>query len=141
MSELKTAPFAEQVLRDCLEAFPEVVFAVTGECMSPDLAAGERVHLVAPARLEPRLGDVVLTRNGGALRLHRLVWRPSLSRNATWRTQADRSLLLDPALGEADILGTVVAVEGRAYGRRPLRALASLTRALLTRVRAACSPR
>jgi hypothetical protein len=139
MSELKTAPFSEQVLRDCLRAFPEVVFAVTGECMRPDLAAGERVHLVAPARHEPRLGDVVLTRNGGALRLHRLVWRPPLSRS--WRTQADRASLPDPALFAADILGTVVAVEGRAYRRRPLRALASLTRAVLTRVRAACAPR
>jgi hypothetical protein len=144
MSELRTAPpagFADLVLRDCLLAFPEVVFAVTGHCMSPDLREGDRVRLVSPSRRRPRLGDVVLTHRGGTLRLHRLVWRPPLARRtAGFRTQADRARMVDPSVAEADILGTVVAVEGRHYERRPARALVSLARAALARLRHAAEP-
>jgi hypothetical protein len=139
MSDLRTAAppaFADRVLRDCLEAFPEVVFAVTGHCMTPDLAAGERVRVVSPAHRRPRLGDVVLTRSGGDLRLHRLVWGPPFVRRAAgWRTQADRARTFDPSLAEEDVLGTVVAVEGRSYARRPARALLSLGRAVIARLR------
>jgi hypothetical protein len=141
VSELRTPPPAaskDRILRDCLDAFPEVVFAVTGRCMSPALAEGERVRLVPLARRRPRLGDVVLFRSEGSLRLHRLVWGPPLvRRTAGWRTQADRSSLVDPSLAEADVLGTVVAVLGRPYERRPLRALVSLARAVLARLRLA----
>ncbi|HEY6554533.1 MAG TPA: S24/S26 family peptidase [Vicinamibacteria bacterium] len=139
MSELRTAPpvFADQVLRDCFLAFPEVVFAVTGECMSPDLREGERVRLVSPALRAPRLGDVVLTRTGGDLRLHRLVWGPPFARRAGLRTKADRAPSFDPALGEGDILGTVVAVEGRPYERRLAGALVSLVRATVRSLRLA----
>jgi hypothetical protein len=144
MSELRTAAPAgpeDRILRDCLAAFPEVVFAVTGGCMDPALAEGERVRLVSPAHQSPRLGDVVLTRGEGGLRLHRLVWGPPLARRAAgWRTQADRSSLLDPSLAEADVLGTVVAVLGRSYARRPGRALLSLTRAVFARLRSALRP-
>jgi hypothetical protein len=130
------------VLRDCLDAFPEVVFAVTGQCMSPDLSEGERVLVVSPSRHRPRVGDVVLTRSGGDLRLHRLVWGPPFARrSAGWRTQADRSLLFDPALAEEDVVGTVVAVEGRRYRPRPARALLSLARAVLARLRFAAALR
>ena len=38
-----------------------------------------------------------------------------------------------------DILGTVVAVEGRRYERRPARAFLSLARAVVTRFRLAAS--
>ncbi len=141
MSELRTAPragFADRVLGDCLDDFPEVVFAVTGHCMSPDLREGERVRLVSKVRRRPRLGDVVLTRRGGTLQLHRLVWAPRLWPHAGFRTQADRAAMVDPSLAEADILGTVVAVLGRrGYRRRPARALYSLGRATLTRLRSA----
>ena len=141
MSELRTgspAAFADEVLRDCLHAFPEVAFSVTGQCMRPDLNEGERVRLVSPVLRPPRLGDVVLTRCGGDLRLHRLVWGPPFVRRATGlRTQADRASSLDPTLGAADILGTVVAVEGRGYSPRPIRAIQSLARAALNRLRSA----
>jgi hypothetical protein len=141
VSELKTPlPFEERVLRDCLGEFPEVVFAVTGHCMSPDLAAGARVRLVPPARRRPRLGDVVLTARDGELRLHRLVWGPPLvPRRSGWRTKADRARALDPSFDEDALLGTVVAVEGRRYPGRPLRALLSLAQAAASRVRAACA--
>jgi hypothetical protein len=143
MAELRTAASSDRILRDCLDAFPEVVFAVTGHCMSPELAEGERVRLVSPARRSPQVGDVVLTRSGEDLRLHRLVWGPPfVRRTAGWRTQADRASLFDPSLAAADVLGTVVAVEGRRYGRRPTLALLSLARACLARLRlAARSPR
>lgn len=143
MSGLRTTtPVADRILRDCLEAFPQVVFAVTGHCMSPDLAEGERVLVMSPSRHRPRLGDVVLTRSGGDLRLHRLVWGPPfVRRRAGWRTLADRASCLDPSLAEADVLGTVVAVEGRNYQPSPARAVWSLSRAIVTRLRAACSSR
>ena len=116
MSELRTAAASDLILRDCLDAFPEVVFAVTGRCMSPDLAEGDRVRLVSPHRRPPRVG-----------------------RTAGWRTQADRAVLLDPSLAAEDVLGTVVAVEGRRYERRPARAFLSLARAVVTRFRLAAS--
>jgi hypothetical protein len=143
MSELRTTPpFADRILEDCLSAFPDVVFAVTGHCMSPDLAEGERVRVVSPSRRPPRLGDVVLTRSAGDLRLHRLVWGPPfVRRSAGWRTQADRALCLDPLLSEKDILGTVVAVEGRPYERSFARAVWSLSRAIVTRLRTSSSSR
>jgi hypothetical protein len=141
MSELRTPEppaFAERILRDCLEGFPEVVFAVTGHCMTPDLADGERVRVVSTARRRPRLGDVVLTRSGRDLRLHRLVWGPPFVRRpAGWRPQADQARTLDPSLAEEDVLGTVVAVVGRSYARRPARALLSLGRAVFARLRIA----
>jgi hypothetical protein len=131
------AAFEERVLRDCLSAFPEVVFAVTGQCMSPDLADGARVKLVSPRRHRPRLGDVVLTSQAGELRLHRLVWGPPLvGGGAGWRTKADRARVLDPSLAEDDVLGTVVAVEGRRHPRKPVRAILSLAHAAVARVRA-----
>jgi hypothetical protein len=143
MSELRTeAAFSGQVLRECLDVFPEVVFAVTGHCMSPDLAEGERVRVVSTARRRPRFGDVVLTVRGADLRLHRLVWGPPLARSRSgWRTQADRSSLVDPSLAEAEVLGTVVAVLGRSYARNPVRAVLSLARAACARLRFALRSR
>ena len=126
--------FRDQVFRECLSAFPEVTFTVTGQCMQPDLAHGDRVIVVGPDQKRPRLGDVVLTRRGEAMRLHRLVWKPPLAGSrATWRTKADRATSLDPALSEADVIGTVAAVEGRTYVRRPGRALLSLLGAIVAR--------
>jgi hypothetical protein len=132
------ASFRDQVFRECLTAFPEVTFTVTGECMRPDLVPGERVRVVGLAVMRPRLGDVVLTRRGDAMRLHRLVWRPPLAGSrVAWRTKADRARFLDPAFTEGDVIGTVVAVEGRPYGRRPARALGSLFSAAVVRLRSA----
>jgi len=55
-------PFGEELLRDCLAEFPHVRLTVTGRCMEPALAHGEKVHLVSAARRRPRVGDVVLSR-------------------------------------------------------------------------------
>ena len=140
------ASFRDLVFRECLSAFPEVTFTVTGQCMRPDLAEGDRVVVLGPDRKRPRLGDVVLTRRGDAIRLHRLVWKPPRAGSrAPWRTKADRATSLDPALTEADVIGTVAAVEGRPYERRPARALLSLLGAIVARAthrgeRAAASP-
>ncbi len=124
----------QELLADCVGAFPEVRFTVSGRCMEPALAAGERVILAGPAERAPRLGDVVLFRHPSGLRLHRLV----LSRGRLWRTKADRASALDPAISPSHVLGTVVGVEGRpdASLRRPAQALLSLGRALLVRLRA-----
>jgi hypothetical protein len=105
--------------------------------MQPALADGEKVHLVHPRRRPPRLGDVVLARGHDGLRLHRLVWGPPVAAaGMRWRTKADRGPLLDPAIECADVLGVVVAVEGRAGARprRPGRALVSLARGLWARL-------
>jgi hypothetical protein len=132
-------PFTEELLRDCLTVFPYVRLTVTGRCMQPALAEGEKIHLVGRARRDPRLGDVVLARHRDGLRLHRLVWGPPLAPGTRWRTKADRARLFDPALDPADVLGTVVAVEDRpaARPRRTGRALLSLARGLAARVRLA----
>lgn len=131
-------PFGEELLRDCLAAFPHVRLTVTGRCMEPALAHGEKVHLVSAARRRPRLGDVVLARQREGLRLHRLVFGPPVAPpGARWRTRADRGLLLDPPLAAGDVLATIVSVEGRpaARPRRTLRALASLAGAIAARLR------
>ncbi len=126
----------ETALRELLTSFPEVRLTVTGRCMEPALAHGEKVRLVAPARRRPRIGDVVLAQQRNGLRLHRLVWRLPLV-PGRWRTKADRGRLLDPPLAAADVLATVVEVEGRpeARLRRPGRALVSLAGAVLYRTR------
>jgi hypothetical protein len=130
-------PFAEELLRDCLASFPHVRLTVTGRCMEPALAHGEKVHLVSAERRRPRVGDVVLARQKQGLRLHRLVFGPPLAPPGTrWRTKADRGRLLDPPLLAEDVLAKVVRVEGRpgARPRRPWQALASLARGIVARV-------
>ncbi|HKZ31985.1 MAG TPA: nucleotidyltransferase family protein, partial [Vicinamibacteria bacterium] len=72
-------PFGEELLRDCLAEFPHVRLTVTGRCMEPALAHGEKVHLVSATRRRPRVGDVVLSRQKEGLRLHRLVFGPPLA--------------------------------------------------------------
>jgi hypothetical protein len=131
-------PFGEELLRDCLASFPHVRLTVTGRCMEPALAHGERVHLVSAARRRPRVGDVVLARQKEGLRLHRLVWGPPLAwPGARWRTKADRGLLLDPPLAAADVLASVETVEDRPRERprHAVRALVSLVAGVAARLR------
>ena len=119
---------SERILRDCLEAFPLVRLRVTGDCMRPAVAPGERVLITSTRRRPPRLGDVVLAMSNEGLRLHRLVWGPPLARaSAPWRTMGDRGRRFDLPLGPSRILGTVVGVEGRS---RPPRGLAPVARSL-----------
>jgi len=130
-------PFGEELLRDCLAAFPHVRLTVTGRCMAPALAHGAKVRLVSAARRRPRVGDVVLARQKEGLRLHRLVFGPPLAPpGLRWRTKADRGRLLDPPLGADDVLASIVGVEGRpgARPRRPLHALFSLVRGVAARL-------
>jgi hypothetical protein len=125
-SEGVEVPYGEELLRDCLSAFPHVRLTVTGRCMEPALHHGDRVHLVGAGRRRPRGGDVVLARQKDGLRLHRLVWGPPLSATGSaWRTKADRGLLLAPPLAAGDVLASVEAVEAgparaRARGRARL---------------------
>jgi hypothetical protein len=131
-------PFGEELLRECLASFPHVRLTVTGRCMEPAIAHGEKVRLVSAARQAPRVGDIVLARQKEGLRLHRLVFGPPLAPPfSSWRTKADRGLLLDPPLRAADVLASVVSVEGRPHARprRTLGALVSLARAALARLR------
>jgi Uncharacterised nucleotidyltransferase len=131
-------PFGEELLRDCLAEFPHVRLTVTGRCMEPAIAHGEKVQLVSAARRRPRLGDVVLSRQKEGLRLHRLVFGPPLAPpGSRWRTKADRGRLLDPPLDAGDVLASIVSVDGRpaARPRRFLRALASLAGGLAARLR------
>ncbi len=136
-TDIPEVPFREELLQECLGSFPWIRMTVTGACMQPALEDGEKVHVVRPARHRPRLGDVLLTRGPEGLRLHRLVWGPPLAFPGTpWRTKADRGRLLDPPLDPVHVLGTVVAVEGRpeARPRRPLRAVFSLVRGVVSRL-------
>ncbi len=130
-------PFQEELLVECLASFPWVRLTVTGQCMQPALADGEKVHLVRPASRRPRVGDVLLTRGRDGLRLHRLVWGPPFALPGTrWRTKADRGRMLDPPLDPSDVLGTVVEVEERpgTRARKPMKATLSLVRGVLARL-------
>jgi hypothetical protein len=128
-------PPALAILQASLEQFPFARLSVTGSCMEPLLRAGEKVVL---ARRAPRLGDIVLTRSVKGLRLHRLVFAPPALRGVVWRTKADRALLLDPAIARADVLATVVAIEGRpGVVRNRRRALLSLAEGVWCRLRGA----
>jgi hypothetical protein len=122
------------VVLDCLRGFPFVRLTVTGACMAPALPAGATVAVQHADERPPRFGDVVLLRDGQGLRLHRLVWKPLLGGGGCWRTKADRARGLDPAVRREDVLGTVVAVNGRCPARlRP--GLVSLAGAMGARLR------
>jgi hypothetical protein len=138
MSEMVSVEFAETladaVLRDCLVAFPNIRLTVTGSCMAPQLRPGDTVLVAATGRQPPRLGDVVLVRHAGGLRLHRLVW--NLLPGSRWRTKGDRAAVWDPGIRVGDVLGTVIA---DSHGRRPTnvtRALRSLLGGFWAQVRA-----
>jgi hypothetical protein len=111
VSEILTADadFADEALRGCLDAFGRIRFRVTGTCMAPELPAG-RVVTVSRERT-PRMGDVVLVRQAGGLKLHRLVLGPPLS-PWWWRTKGDGLSALDPPIARDDVLGTVVEPRG-----------------------------
>jgi hypothetical protein len=81
------------------------------------------------------MGDVVLVRQAGGLRLHRLVLGPPFSRSA-WRTQGDRLEVPDPPVVPADVLGTVVEPRGRRLGL----ALRACARSLWARLSARSRP-
>jgi hypothetical protein len=136
--EPREVAFGEELLRDCLRSFSHVRLTITGRCMEPALRHGEKVRLVGSSRRRPRVGDIVLARQKDGLRLHRLVWGPPLARSdSSWRTRADRGLLLDPPLAAADVLASVDAVEGRpgARSRQTSRALLSLAGGIAARLR------
>ena len=131
-------PFGEELLRDCLAAFPHVRLTVTGRCMEPAIAHGAKVHLVSATRRRPRLGDVVLSRQKEGLRLHRLVFAPPIAPpGSRWRTKADRGVLFDPPLEAKDVLASIVTVEGdpAARPRRVTTALVSLVAGVAARLR------
>ena len=126
--------FSAAVLAECLDAFPHVRLTVTGECMRPALHPGEIVLLARPALRPPRFGDVVLFQHREGLRLHRLVWGPPLAA-WSWRTKGDLSRSCDPRISPRDVLGTVIAVEGRSrMGGHVGPALRSLARLLVDRL-------
>jgi hypothetical protein len=110
---------SEAVLRECLNAFPHIRMRVTGTCMTPDLHPGDTVSIASPARRPPKWGDIVLVRHRDGLRLHRLVWRwPFASDRFPWLTKADRSVQCDPRVSSANLLGTVVRIEGASLAPR-----------------------
>ena len=108
---------SEAVLRDCLETFPHVRMRVTGDCMTPELCPGDTVSIASRTIRPPKWGDIVLVRHREGIRLHRLVWRwPFASERRVWLTKPDRSGECDPRVSPADLLGTVVAIEGGSGG-------------------------
>lgn len=129
---------ADAVLDECLAGFDRLRLTVTGECMRPSLEPGDTVVLEPVRKAPPRFGDVVLLRHPAGLRLHRLIWRPPF---LAWRTKADRSAFLDPALRPQDLVATVVdSVPHRVGTRSGWSALKSLAAALAVRahLRSAC---
>jgi hypothetical protein len=132
---------SRQVLAECLHDFPHVQLTVTGRCMEPALREGDVVTLVATAKRQPRLGDVVLASAKGGFRLHRLVWTPP---GGAWRTKADRAPTWDPGGREADLIATAVEVRSGARARPTRRArplLRSLIAVAAAHLRALWAPR
>jgi hypothetical protein len=128
------APRAAALLREGLSTFGAVRFRVTGDCMSPGIAPGEEVLVVATAERRPRFGDVVLVATREGLRLHRLVF----AFRERLRTKGDRAPGFDGPRRPGDALGTVLGVK---RGQNlvpvfsPARAMASLVRGLAGRAR------
>jgi hypothetical protein len=130
------SPAAEAIVAECLRSFPHVRLTVTGGCMGPALRPGDTVLVADPSLRPPRFGDVVLFRHPEGLRLHRLVWAPPLAgAGSAWRTKGDRAPRWDPRICSGDVLGTVIAVEGREHGHGVPTALRSLAQALLASAR------
>jgi hypothetical protein len=65
-------------------ARPPLLIEIAGRSMEPALPAGSRVWVLPCDGLarQPRSGDVVALRSGGALLVHRLVWSASFSDGA-----------------------------------------------------------
>jgi hypothetical protein len=120
---------AQTILRGCLRSFAAVRLRVTGDCMSPELRPGDLVTLTSAEACRPRLGDVVLFRGAGGLRLHRLVPGPP-RRRSLLRLKADRAAHWDAPVDRADFIGTAVGVERDARTWRPRSLPAALRSAL-----------
>lgn len=112
---------AEAVLRDTLTVTGKGVLVVTGACMEPALAANATIAVRAGTRA--RVGDIVLFRGPGGLRLHRVVARS----RATLRTKGDRGRVLDPPVPRDAVIAVVEGSESR--GVALFRAAVSLCRA------------
>jgi signal peptidase I len=127
---------AETILRDCLRTFDAVRLRVTGDCMTPAIRPGDLVTVTWAGARPPRLGDVVLFRAAGGLRLHRLV--PGLPRHGSWlRLKADRAPHWDAPIDRADLIGTAVGIQRADQVLRPrslVSALHSALRGLATRL-------
>ena len=80
---------------------------VAGTSMAPLLCQGD-VILVRLGGIRPRLGDVVVRRQSGALVVHRVV--KIVGEHVV--TKGDASLTPDPPAALDDILGVVTALEG-----------------------------
>ena len=128
---------AEYLVRVFVRDGGTALLRVSGACMHPRVAEGERVRLGSPATHPPLFGDVVLARVPEGLRLHRLVWPLLGLRTRRVRTKADRASCLDAAVPVSAILATVLDVERGAVARPTRdvgRALRSLASALVARL-------
>jgi hypothetical protein len=129
MRSVVVAGLTDELLRDALASFPFVQVTVTGSCMEPAVREGAPLRLVAASRRPPRFGDIVLTTRAERWRLHRLVWGPPFTApGETWRTMADRAVVLDPPLHATDI--TAIALTRERWPLRCFRTLVALSRAM-----------
>jgi hypothetical protein len=124
------------LLEGCLAAFGQVRLRVTGSCMGRALPAGTGVVVAGRSVRQPRLGDIVLVRQRGGLRLHRLIWISPGSSRGTWRTKGDLNASWDPRIAADAVIGTVVAADAplETFGPRVRRTAASLAAAVFRRV-------
>ena len=107
----RLAPAVVETARDLSKAAGGTVrLPVSGASMSPLLRQGD-VVVVRMGQGGPRLGDVVVRRQGEALVVHRVV----RVTGSCFVTKGDAVLTADPPAGEEDILGIVTAVEGAVH--------------------------
>lgn len=88
-------------------------FQVTGRSMLPLIQDGEIVHIEPARDTDFRIGDVVLSRAYGELKLHRIIRR---NHNAVI-TRGDASIDADDPIHRSCVLGKVVAKECSTTGR------------------------
>jgi hypothetical protein len=114
---------------DTLRAGLELKFRAVGTSMIPAIWPGD-VLTVQPASVAfPKVGAIALTLARGSLRAHRVVEHRGTAVARSIRTRGDALSMCDPEAPSAEVLGTVVARNGRHF-ERGLQARGSLIEVL-----------
>ena len=113
----RVLPLLDELAAELLAQQREIRFRLSGRCMEPGLQEGSMVCAQSAELRRPRVGEVVLVRVGGNLKVHRLlgIWGDRI------QTRPDVGAW-DPLLRTSDILGVVEGPRppllGRYWARR-----------------------
>lgn len=105
---------AAEIIRMQLAAGQNPEFQIAGGSMQPFLKLGSVVRISARVDLSP--GALLLFCVEDSLVVHRLIG----TEGDTFILKGDNGLAFDPPVSRAQILGTILAVDGRPQTRTPL---------------------